>query len=178
MYIFNSRNVEYKDKVRAVAVDEKVKLRLILPRSMSCSGAFLCVHKENEQEVKYSMFWAGMCGDDNEYWELHFSADSEGLYWYHFQLETPWGRSFVRNVGHGIGDFAPDGADFQQTVYKKDFKTPDWLKGGLIYQIFPDRFYNSGQKKTGYRKSRVLRKWGDAPYWREEQMNGIWNNDY
>ena len=65
MYIFNSRNVEYKDKVRAVAVDEKVKLRLILPRSMSCSGAFLCVHKENEQEVKYSMFWAGMCGDDN-----------------------------------------------------------------------------------------------------------------
>ena len=178
MYIFNSRNVEYKDKVRAVAVDEKVKLRLILPRSMSCSGAFLCVHKENEQEVKYSMFWAGMCGDDNEYWELHFSADSEGLYWYHFQLETPWGRSFVRNVGHGIGDFAPDGADFQQTVYKKDFKTPDWLKGGLIYQIFPDRFYNSGQKKTGYRKSRVLRKWGDEPYWREEQMNGIWNNDY
>lgn len=178
MYIFNSRNVEYKDKVRAIAVDERVKLRLILPRSMSCSGAFLCVHKENEQEVKYSMFWSGMCGDDSEYWELHFSADTPGLYWYHFQLETPWGMSFVRNVGHGIGDFAPDGADFQQTVYKKDFKTPDWLKGGLIYQIFPDRFYNSGEKKTGYRKSRVLRKWGEEPYWREEQMNGIWNNDY
>lgn len=178
MYIFNSRNVEYKDKVRAIAVDERVKLRLILPRSMSCSGAFLCVHKENEQEVKYSMFWSGMCGDDSEYWELHFSADTPGLYWYHFQLETPWGMSFVRNVGHGIGDFAPDGADFQQTVYKKDFKTPDWLKGGLIYQIFPDRFYNSGEKKTGYRKSRVLREWGEEPYWREEQMNGIWNNDY
>ena len=26
--------------------------------------------------------------------------------------------------------------------------------------------------------TRVLRKWGDTPYWNEEQMNGIWNNDY
>ena len=178
MYIFNSRNTEYKDKVRAIAVGEKVKLRLVLPRSISCSGAFLCVHKENEQDVKYSMFWAGMCGDDKEYWELHFSADTPGLYWYHFQLETAWGRSFIRNVGHAIGDFAPDGDDFQQTVYKKEFVTPDWLKGGLIYQIFPDRFYNSKTKKSGYRASRVLRKWGEEPYWREEQMNGIWNNDY
>lgn len=178
MYIFNSRNTDYKEKVRAVATGETVRLRLILPRSMSCSGAYLCVHKENEPDVLYSMFWAGMCGDDHEYWQLHFSADTPGLYWYHFQLDTAWGRSFVRNVGHGIGDFAPDGTDFQQTVYDSDFITPDWLKGGLIYQIFPDRFYNSGKKKTGYRRSRVLRKWGDEPFWKEEQMNGLWNNDY
>lgn len=178
MCIFDSRNVEYKDKVRAICTNEKVKLRLVLPRSISCSGAFLCVHKDGEQDVCYSMFWAGMCGDDKEYWELHFSADSPGIYWYHFQIDTPWGRSFIRNVGHGLGDFAPDGDDFQQTVYKEDFVTPDWLKGGLIYQIFPDRFYNSGTPKKGYRESRVLRKWGEEPYWREEQMNGIWNNDY
>lgn len=178
MDIFNSRNTEYKEKVRAIACNERVKLRLVLPRSMSCSGAFLCVHKENEQEVCYSMFWAGMCGDDKEYWELHFSADTPGLYWYHFKLQTPWGNSFVRNVGHGVGDFAPDGNEFQQTVYDSDFTTPEWLKGGLIYQIFPDRFYNSGKKKVGYRKSRVLRKWGDEPFWKEEQMNGLWNNDY
>ncbi len=178
MHIFNSRNTEYKDKVRAIATDEKVKLRLVLPRSMSCSGAFLCVHKENEQEVLYSMFWAGMCGDDHEYWELHFSADTAGLYWYHFQLDTAWGKSFVRNVGHGIGDFAPDGNDFQQTIYDKSFTTPDWLKGGLIYQIFPDRFYNSGKEKKDYRKTRVLRTWGEEPFWKEEQMNGLWNNDY
>lgn len=29
---------------------------------------------------------------------------------------------------------------FQITVYRKDFLTPDWMKGALIYQIFPDRF--------------------------------------
>ena len=29
---------------------------------------------------------------------------------------------------------------WQITAYKKDFKTPDRMKGALIYQIFPDRF--------------------------------------
>ena len=178
MEIFNSRKIEYKDKIRAIATDEKVQLRIIVPRSMKCYGATLCVVKENESPAYYSMFWAGMCGDDNEYWELHFFATTPGLYWYHFELDTPWGRSFVRNVGRGVGDFAPDASDFQQTVYDKDFKTPDWLKGGIIYQIFPDRFYSSGTEKHGVRPSRVMRRWGDEPFWREEQMNGIWNNDY
>ncbi|NLT11475.1 MAG: glycoside hydrolase family 13 protein [Clostridiaceae bacterium] len=30
---------------------------------------------------------------------------------------------------------------FQITVYDKSFKTPDWFKGAMIYQIFPDRFF-------------------------------------
>jgi glycosidase len=178
MTVFNSRKTEYKEKIRAIATDERVKLRIVVPRSMNCSGACLCVTKEGESAVYYSMFWAGMCGNEHEYWELHFSASSPGLYWYHFELETPWGKSFIRNVGRGIGDFAPDGNDFQQTVYDKRFTTPDWLKGGIIYQIFPDRFYNSKTPKKGVRKSRVMRKWGEEPFWREEQMNGIWNNDY
>ena len=29
---------------------------------------------------------------------------------------------------------------WQITVYEKDFRTPDFLKGAMIYQIFPDRF--------------------------------------
>ncbi|MBR1530657.1 MAG: glycoside hydrolase family 13 protein, partial [Eubacterium sp.] len=178
MQIFNSRKTEYKNIIRAIATDEGVRLRIIVPRSMSCNCALLCVHKENEENVYYSMFWAGMCGDEHEYWELHFAATTPGLYWYHFELETPWGRNFVYNVGSGVGDIAPDGVDFQQTVYDKNFTTPDWLKGGLIYQIFPDRFYNSGTPKFGVRDTRVIRKWGDEPYWNDEQMNGIWNNDY
>ncbi len=178
MFVFNSRKTEYKDKIRAIAVDERVKLRIVLPRSLSCSGARLCVTKDGEDCAYYSMFWAGMCGEEHEYWELHFSASSSGLYWYHFELDTPWGRNFIKSVGGGIGDIAFDGEEFQQTVYEKDFKTPDWIKGGIIYQIFPDRFYNSGEKKHGVRESRIMREWGGEPYWKKEQSGGIWNNDY
>ena len=38
---------------------------------------------------------------------------------------------------------------FQITVYKKGFQTPDWFKGALMYQIFPDRFYRGSRYKDG-----------------------------
>lgn len=178
MQIFNSRKTEYKSKISAIATDEKVKLRIVVPRSMCCSGAHLAVHKDEEETVYYGMFWAGMCGNDDEFWELHFYATTPGLYFYHFELDTPWGRTMLKNAGGGIGDFNIDGTDFQQTVYDKNFKTPDFLKGGIIYQIFPDRFYNSGKPKKNVPKTRVMRGWGEEPFWQEQQMNGFWNNDY
>lgn len=178
MQIFNSRKKEYKSQISAIAVDEQVKFRLVVPRCIKCSCARLAVFKDNESTVYYNMFWAGMCGESHEYWEIHFSATTAGLYFYHFELETPWGNSLVKNVGNGEGELNAEGTEFQQTVYEKDFKTPDFLKGGLIYQIFPDRFYSSKTPKKNVPEGRVMRKWGEEPYWHESQMNGIWNNDY
>lgn len=180
MLIYNSRDKAYKSIISAIATDEQCKFRIIVPRDCRCSGAALAITKdgENEDTAYYGMFWAGMCGDSHEYWELHFSATTAGLYFYHFELDTPWGKSFIMNVGRGIGDFSAQGSEFQQTVYDKCFKTPDFIKGGIIYQIFPDRFYNSKMKKNNVPQTRVMRKWGETPYWNEEQMNGIWNNDY
>ena len=50
---------------------------------------------------------------------------------------------------------------FQITVYEDGFVTPDWMKGAVMYQIFPDRFYRgsdysfSAMEETG--KSRPER---------------------
>lgn len=178
MQIFNSRKTEYKSIISAIKTDEKVKFRIVVPRSMKCSRARLCIFKDKEDTVYYDMFWAGMCGDEHEIWELHFYATTPGLYFYHFELDTPWGVNQIKNTGSGIGNFKPDAAEFQQTVYDKNFKTPDFIKGGIIYQIFPDRFFKSNQPKSGVPQSRVMRNWGEEPFWDEQQMNGIWNNDY
>lgn len=178
MQIFNSRDKNYKSIIRAIATDEKCRFRIIVPRDMKCSCATLAITKEGESTAYYNMFWAGMCGDDREYWQLHFYATTPGLYFYHFELETPWGKGYVKNAGGGAGELNAEYGEFLQAVYDKEFKTPDFLKGGIIYQIFPDRFYNSKTKKNNVPQSRVMRKWSDEPFWREEQMNGIWNNDY
>ncbi|UKI22856.1 MAG: hypothetical protein L6V88_11675 [Anaerotruncus sp.] len=69
---FNARKKEYKSLICAIATDEKVKLRIVVPRSMGCSCAKLAVCKDGETTVYYNMFWAGMCGNDHEYWQLHF----------------------------------------------------------------------------------------------------------
>lgn len=178
MLIFNSRDKAYKSKISAIATDELCKLRIIVPRACRCSHADLAVTKDGEDTVRYGMFWAGMCGDDYEYWQLHFSAQSAGLYFYHFELDTPWGKSFVFNAGGGRGELGVNTAEFQQTVYDAAFVTPSFLKGGVMYQIFPDRFFNSGKIKNNVPSRRVMRQWGDTPFWEESQMNGVWNNDF
>ena len=40
----------------------------------------------------------------------------------------------------------------QLTVYKKGYKTPEWLKGGIMYQIFCDRFAKSEKHTLDLKK--------------------------
>ena len=84
-----------------------------------------------------------MEGDSEEWWYPDYKPEKAGLYMYYFECDTPWGRSSITDYGGGTGFFSSDGKEFQLTVYEQDFHTPDWLKGGIIYQIFPDRFRRS-----------------------------------
>lgn len=179
MIPFHSRQTQFKSVPGALATEQSLHLRITLPRSMKCSGARLVVVKEGETPVPYGMFWAGMNGTELEWWELDFTATTPGLYWYYFELDTPWGASRIMHAGRGVGVINASDAPFQLTVYDKDFTTPDWLKGGLIYQIFPDRFYNSGQTKKNVPDDRVLRSdWGGEPYWKPREDGKVLNNDF
>ena len=128
------------------------------------------------------MLWAGMADDNTEIWDIHTTIETEGLYWYHFDYVSSYGRSSILQTEGGIGDFvgAPTARkDWQLTVTERDFTTPDWLKGGIIYQIFPDRFYNSGAKKENVPEDRILRTdWGNEPEWRPTPEGKVLNNDF
>ncbi len=179
---YNSRDSFFKDKFGSVAVGEKIHFRLCLPRSFCCSGAYLMLRRDDGTFAECPMLWAGMCGDDAELWDIFTEIEKEGLYWYHFDFLTSYGRSSVFETSDGVGGFSMSyGAsnDWQLTVTEKDFTTPDWLKGGIIYQIFPDRFYNSGTPKYGVPDDRILRSdWGGEPHWRPTPDGKVLNNDF
>ena len=81
------------------------------------------------------------------------------FYWFRFLSEQDrkeyfYVRDSEKNDGSGrISDISPQmrveeekyPAAFQVTVFAKDFRTPDWFKGALLYQIFPDRFFRGSQ---------------------------------
>ncbi len=100
---------------------------------------------------------------------------SVGLYWYYFDLRN----------GHfiGLGDnfngiITDDPRCFQLTVYSNDYKVPDWLSGGIIYQIFPDRFCSSGKKKK-LDGNRILHdSWDELPVYIPNEKGHILNNDF
>jgi alpha-glucosidase len=104
---------------------------------------------------------------------------SESLYDY-WQATIPASNSqknyrFKLSDGNSISWYNCDGASrSEQTdrdfLINPGFKTPQWLKDGVIYQIFPDRFANgdtSNDIQTGaYRyagQQTIKRDWGQSP---------------
>ena len=181
MYIpYNSRLEYHKSIFGAVKTDQTVTFRIILPRNFCCHAAKLVIKKAEADEYGYiNMQWDCMEGVGEEWWKVDFTDEKAALYKYHFEYDTSWGTSRIYHAGNGLAAIKGDGEDWQLTVYDKDFHTPEWLRGGIIYQIFPDRFASSGTKKQNVPSDRVLRTDRDGdPYWIPTAEGKVLNNDY
>jgi glycosidase len=71
-----------------------------------------------------------------------------------------WGQAY---------DDSPD-YSYQIDVYQPGFTTPDWMKEAVVYQLFPDRFYNGHQGNdpklsdpTVYDNPVLVKSWDDLP---------------
>ncbi len=181
MYIpYNSGKDYHKYPYGAVCGGTAVTFRIILPRSFCCTGAKIVIEKDGESENKIPMDWDCMQGTDEEWWKIEVTFDDIGLYFYHFEYSSGFGVSGIfRNGDSQEGFLSGCGEKWQLTVYDRNFSTPDWLKGGILYQIFPDRFYYSGQKKENVPSDRILRTdYAGEPYWKPDKNGKTLNNDF
>ena len=176
--MFNSRDSKFRSPSGAVATDTSVHFKIMLPRELGCSAALLLTEKERGESSCNNMFWCGMEEDSHEWWECHFTPNETGLYFYYFEIKTAQGH---RQLSRGFGSEAVFGGHdrWQLTVYDKDFTTPSWLEGGIIYQIFPDRFCFSGEEKQNLPYGRKIHEnWGEIPDWKPNDDGKITNSDY
>lgn len=68
---------------------------------------------------------------------------------------------------------------WQLTVYDPAYQTPDFIKGGLYYQIFPDRFFCSKKPKQNVPADRILHPdFSGLPEFLPNAQGKILNNDY
>ncbi len=176
---FNSRDLRHKSIFGSIAAGDSLRLCVLMPRNFGCEKVTLVIHKDGEENQYRDMYWCGMNGDNEEWWDITLSFDDSGLYFYHFTYETPFGTGNIFLRSGGCGEIRPNGNEWQQTVYKKDYKTPDWAKGGIMYQIFPDRFNIGKANKISYPDDRVIHSSTDeAPVWQPDSNGKILNNDY
>ena len=71
-----------------------------------------------------------------DYWSGSIPASSSEKY-YRFQINDGTSTAWLNAAGTTSAE--PSSGDF---FVIPGFKTPDWMKNGVVYQIFPDRFYN------------------------------------
>mgnify|MGYP003100859788 CR=1 len=112
--------------------------------------------------------------DDGFYVTLCFHQI--GLYFYYFRIgDEYFGCGRLRN-----GEFMPQVslACWQITVFDEAYHTPAWMKGGVMYQIFPDRFYRA-EGDYPVRSGKILREdWGGLPSYRPNSSGKVLNNDF
>ncbi len=177
-YPFDSRNSLYRSKMGSIAEGETLRLRLLLHKDAKVWEAFLKIREDSESEAKLLRLTPSDWLEDYRFYEGEITL-SEGLYWYSFVYTSEYGEFYVTRTGESLGTVFEEGELWQQTVFSADFTTPDWLAGGIIYQIFPDRFYNSGSNKENVPSDRyICNDWEKQPEYRQPNDALRLGNDY
>lgn len=162
MYHFNSRNDFFKKPFGAVKQNETVFFTVT--SDIESTPPFLCIKKDGGYEHRIHMDRT-VTADGQYQFTAKYKFDDVGLYFYCFRFYN--GRLGLFNAGKGYSYMTDGGPWFMQTVYSKDFSTPDKFKGGVLYQIFPDRFYESRPKEHRAFPDRVYRTDKDGlPFYR------------
>ena len=131
-------------------------------------NAYLILAKDG-QEKKYLPMKRTSFG-----WQINLKIHEIGLYFYAFSIEN---KGLIMQHDCGVGYFSSKFArEFILTVFSSEYKTPDWFKGGIMYQIFPDRFCKIGDMPDI--PNRVQREWGEQPYFLPNKAGKVLNNDF
>lgn len=175
--VFDSRDERFKKPFGAVAEKTDVHFRICLPRSLKCTAARLIVRDDfTAAETGGDLFWCGMENDDCEWWETDYVPEKPSLMFYSFSITTEKGERFIGKAFGSAGIITDEPSPWQLTVYSADFHTPDWLDGGIMYQIFPDSFCSSGKNISAAPEDRRMQKWGDFPNWKNCE-DGVYRNN-
>jgi glycosidase len=182
----NSRDALYRLPGGAVTSNQELTLRFRTFHNDATGVTLRTYHTglSAEQLVPMARAAQGVsCGDaaltfSCDFWSATINSRTIGTLYYRFIVSDGAKTvlyeddSDVRDGGWGQ-PFNPDDArdrGWVITVYDPNFKLPlQWMKQGVVYQIFPDRFRNGDAKndpKTGdvrYDDPAYKLNWGELP---------------
>ncbi len=173
----NSQNLFFRTPFGAQPCETTVTLRLgvgadFWPKCVRIQYTF------DDDDCKYiGMYFHSQMLDVN-YFEAKLTLPkTPGLLYYTFEIKCPDKTYYYGNNEKsygGIGTvYTENPIPFQITVYDHEYKTPDWFKGSVMYQIFCDRFYCPEGTDLRHLRTDILpRNWNDVPYYKPEQFGG------
>ena len=167
MFIFDENDEYFRFPGGALETPGTLRLRIKLMRTAAKRVRIVlypdgCAARESE------MVFAGTAGSYDVF-ECELHIEVPGLYWYRFLVSTA-DCSEITVPEH-------EGGSFQLTAYSPTVNSPDWIKGGMIYHIFVDRFRRGGEYNL--REGAVFRDdWGGCPHYLPDEQGLVRNNDF
>ena len=173
MYRFDEHDPTCRTPLGALPQGTSLQLTFRYRRGI-CQDASLMWRADSSEENRLPMEWQATIGGDDIF-KAELNPDLPGLYWYWFRVQTADGAFIIDRDGPGDISLAP----YQFTLYARDLQTPEWIKGGVMYHIFVDRFARGGSIERPIKPGAILRDdWGAMPSFRPDAKGIVQNNDF
>ncbi len=160
MIKFNSRDAFYKNPFGAVEIEKDITLRLLVSRRISAFDVNAVFESDG---IKFSIPLQFEDTDGAyEAYSVTFDINSEGLYFYWFEIRSTSGKTHKIGENNLSNPFDENSfSPWKLTVYINSFTATECYEGANIYQIFPDRFCKAGVPDAS--KHSNLKQWGETP---------------
>lgn len=168
MSVFNPLDKFHKNIIGAINENQTIKFRVkgnfdsvILFLKKDCNGEMTILQMKNQEII-----------DGEKVFDAQFNLNV-GLYYYYFEIDkVRVGCSSDFQAKFNCYD------NFQLSVYSGEYVIPNTIKGGIIYQIFPDRFNKSKEIKQEIVGRVYHEKWNELPIFMPNENGKVLNNDF
>ena len=176
--LFDSKKLKYKDPFGCLTPGQSCRLFISIPGTVKTTAVTVCFSGEDGTQIMDIPMAFSRKDGPYDIWQGSFSLTEPGLYFYYFRITGHTGT--FRLFKYGDDTNMEDGSLWQVSCVPETFTTPDWAKGAVIYQIFPDRFHKSGDcDLTGKQTPYVLHEnWDEEVHWQPNEKGEVLNNDF
>ena len=176
--LYDSKQPQFKTPFGTLTPGQVCTLHIHIPTSVLTTKVTCVFNHEDGSWAQNAVLAFQMKKGAYDVFEGQFSIPCPGLFFYYFVIDTQGGSFRLFKQGDDTNMEAGD--LWQLSCIPADFTTPDWAKGAIIYQIFPDRFHRSGKcNLTGkLRPYTVHRHWDEDVDWAPDENGIVHNNDF
>ncbi|AME09415.1 MULTISPECIES: glycoside hydrolase family 13 protein [Gemella] len=169
MIIYNP--IQNKFPKGAVTNDENIKFEILIKDNFFFHDLKIIIKNDfTGQIISKSLTFKNNEKNNYNKYSVEFEKLETGLYFYHFEFQFDNIIAYLKNnlLNAELVHDEHSYTDWQLTVYDKNYKTPNWYKGSIMYQIFPDRFKKSDNYEATIAKNEDDRirhiDWNTVPH--------------
>jgi len=177
--LYDSKDPMFKQPFGTLTEGQSCMIRIHIPVSCKAVSARLIVnHEDGAEHASFLMNHQETRGEYDIY-ACRFALATRGLYFYYFRITTE--NEVFSLYRQGYDQTNMEAGDlWQLSCIPSDFQVPKDCAGRVMYQIFPDRFYQKGTCNT---RGKIEPFWihdnkKDTPAYRPNAQGEVENCDF
>ncbi len=176
--LYDSKLEQHKSPFGTLVPGQRCTLTVHVPASVRTENLTCILNRDGDSRPQYIPLPLQRREGPYEIFSGDFALEQTGLYFYYFHISNPDGGFRLFKQGDDTNMEAGD--LWQLSCIPADYHTPEWARGAAIYQVFPDRFYKSGDcDLTGKLEPyTVHRSWLEEVEWKPTPEGLVLNNDF